>query len=146
MEPERALSSVISVALGLVLSPFAGLLAGVLWFEAGGGAESGMVVSLAAGVAALVLIVWKSRGVLRRFLGFMDAKVPEPVHSCIILGGVGAFAFGGVLFAAILLLGHERPMGWEFSRIPPLMGLSFVLFSIVGLPVGLSKRRRAPVP
>jgi hypothetical protein len=72
--------------------------------------------------------------------------VPEPVHSCIILGGVGAFAFGGVLFAAILLLGHERPMGWEFSRIPPLMGLSFVLFSIVGLPVGLSKRRRAPVP
>ncbi len=124
------------------MAPFAGLLAGVLWYEAGGGAASGMAVSLGAGVAAFVLIVWKSRSLLRRLLGLMGAKVPEPIHSCIILGGVGAFSFGGILFAAILLLGHTRPMGWEFSRILPLMGLSFVLFSILGLPVGLSKRRR----
>ena len=42
----------------------------------------------------------------------------------------------------ILLLGHTRPIGWDLDRILPVMGFGFVLFSLVGLQVGVVRRRR----
>jgi hypothetical protein len=42
-----------------------------------------------------------------------------------------------------LLLGHTRPVGWDFDRIPAWMGLGFTIFLFCGgLPVGLNRKRK----
>jgi hypothetical protein len=56
---------------------------------------------------------------------------------------VGALILGGIMLTGILLLGHTRPIGWDFDRIPLLMGLAFIVFAVAGFVVGHRRRRTA---
>jgi hypothetical protein len=100
------------------------------------------VTGAIVGLATSVFIVWKSGSVLHGILALMRSRLPEPFVSCLEFSVTGAFLFGGVMLAVILLLGHTRPIGWNFDRILPTMGFGFVLFFAVGLPVGLVRKRR----
>lgn len=141
MELDRVLSSIAAVVLGLVLSPVIAVLGFIVWYEAGGKNSGGIFASV-VGIAAFILIVWKSGGILRRILERARSTFPEPIQSCIEFSVVGAFLFGGVMLAGILLLGHTRPIGWEFDRVLPSMALGFAVFFVAGLPVGLLRRRK----
>jgi hypothetical protein len=100
------------------------------------------IASALIGLSVATLTVLKSGGVFRNLLVGVRTRIPEPAHSCIEFGVVGALLFGGIMLAGILLLGHTRPTGWDFNRVLPSMAVGFTLFLIGGLPVGLWRRRR----
>lgn len=126
------------MVLGLVLSPIIGLVSGVLWYELGG-KNSGGIVAFIAGIATFGLIVWKSGNVFEKILGVLRATLPKPISSCIEFGVAASFVVGGVMAATILLLGHTRPEGLDFDRIPLAMGVGFVC----GLPLGFLRKNGA---
>ncbi len=150
---DRRLFFTVRVVLGLIVFPFVTLLVAALLSELLSAAQlpenhenSGLlfvtIASAVVGIATSVLVVWKSGGQFRRLLIAMRSKLPEPVHSCIEFGVLGGLLFGGVMIAGILLLGHTRPVGWDFDRVLPSMGLGFALFLLGGLPVGIWRKRR----
>lgn len=141
MKAERVVTRVAGVAFALVVSPVIGFVSAIAWFEAGG-TDSGGIAGIVAGIAVFTLIVWKSGALFQRAFDTAHARLSEPIASCLLFGAVGALLFGGVMLAGILLLGHTRPVGWDFDRIPHLMALGFTVFAVAGLAVGFLKRRR----
>lgn len=143
----------VRVVLGLILFPVVTLLVAAILTEIltasklsqnheSAGLAFITIASAFVGLATSGFAVWKSGRVSRSLLMSIRAKLPEPVHSCIEFGIFGALLFGGVMLAGILLLGHARPIGWDFNRVLPSMALGFALFLIGGLPVGLWRKRR----
>jgi hypothetical protein len=141
MEPERFLSSLASVVLGLVLFPVVMVIVLVGWERVAGVGLLGTVVATAAGLAIFVLVVWKGHGMLRGGLYNLGSRFPEPLYSCLEIGVSGALAIGVFMAVPILLLGHTRPMGWEFDRIPRWMAFAFLVGLVCGLPLGIQRRR-----
>jgi hypothetical protein len=143
MELERIARWVLSATAALVLSPFVGLLTITIWTYAGGGPNvvGVVILPLLVNVTVFLLIVWKSGTYLHRLF---DAcrRLPQPFCLSIELGSLGACLFGGVMLTVILVLGHTRPAGWEFDRIPLVGALGFAVFFTAGLLIGLLGRRR----
>jgi hypothetical protein len=137
---ERFLSHVVAVVLAFVVSPVIGLFSAIAWFEAGG-KDSGGIAGFVVGIAVFTLLVWKSGTLFERVFEPARARLSEPISSCLLFGVVGALLLGGIMLTGILLLGHTRPMGWDFDRIPLLMGLGFMVFAVAGFVVGLRRRR-----
>jgi hypothetical protein len=111
------------------------------WVRIGGTDVLGMVLALAAGTTALVLVVWKSPAMVRRGLDRLRAKSPEPLYSCLEMGIALALATGALMAVPIFLLGHTRPEGWDLDRIPAFMAGAFLLGLIFGARLGLDRRR-----
>lgn len=139
--PERVLSVVISVVFALVVAPIVGLIGGIAWLEFGG-KEFGGAFAFIVGVAAFVLIVWKSAGAFRNLLGVIRSKLQEPARSCVQFALSGGLLFGGVMLTGIFLLGHTRPIGWDFDHVLPSMAFGSAVFLVCGLPVGIWRKRR----
>jgi hypothetical protein len=150
---DRGLSLLARVALGLAVFPVVTLLVAAVVAEAlvalgisqshvEGEIAFMAVFSILTGLAVSVLLVRKSGRVFRRALDLARAKLPEPVRSCVRFGILGALLSGGIMVAGILLLGHTRPIGWDFNHVLPSMALGFAVFVIGGLPVGLWRKRR----
>lgn len=150
---DRRLFFTVRVVLGLILFPIVTLLVvsvvteglvAVGLFQSHLEAGTAFVIILGAivGLATSAIVVWKSGDIFRKALDLMRSKLPEPVHSCIEFGILGSLLFGGAMVAGILLLGHTRPIGWDFNRVLPSMGLGFAVFLIGGLPVGLWRKSR----
>jgi hypothetical protein len=137
---ERLLSRLAAVILALVISPVVGLLSGIAWFEAGG-KDSGGIAGFIVGIAVFALLVWKAGSLLQKAFDSARAGLPEPIASSLLFGVVGAVLLGGGVAASILLLGHTRPVGWDFDRIPLWMGVGFMIFAVAGFVVGRRKRR-----
>jgi hypothetical protein len=150
---DRILSLVVPVVVAIVLFPIATLivamtltkiLVAVDLYEnhvVGGlalAAASGAIV----GLAVSIVVVRKLGGVLRKLGALVGSRLPEPFMSCIEFGVTGSALLGGLMLTIILLLGHARPAGWDFQNVLPMMGLGFALFLVVGLPVGLWRRRQ----
>ena len=142
MEPEQLLSRFAAVVAGLVLFfVISGELA-FLWGKATGD-ESPLIfpVCMALGLGVSVLAVWKSNSIIQRGLYVVRAKSPEPFYSCLISGLAATVAVGALMSVPILLLGHTRPEGWEFDRIPPFMAVAFLVGLACGVPAGMKRRR-----
>jgi len=139
---ERLLSRVAAIVLALVISPVIGLLSGIAWFEAGG-KDSGGIAGFIVGIAVFALLVWKAGSLLQKVFERTRAGLPEPIASCLLFGVVGAVMLGGGMAAGILLLGHTRPEGWDFDRIPLWIGVGFMVFGVAGFVVGRRRRRVA---
>lgn len=142
MIAERLLARVAAIVLALVISPVIGLLSGIAWFEAGG-KNSGGIAGFIVGIVVFSLLVWKSDTLLQKAFETAHARLSEPIASCLLFGVVGSLLLGGGMAAGILLLGHTRPIGWDFDRIPLLMGVAFIVFAVAGLFVGRRRRRTA---
>ena len=139
---ERLFSRLAAIILALVISPVIGLLSGVAWFEAGG-KDSGGLAGFIVGIAVFALFVWKAGPLFQRAFEASRTRLAEPIASCVLFGVVGALLLGGGMTAGILLLGHTRPVGWDFDRIPVWMGVGFVVFGVAGFVVGHRRRRIA---
>jgi hypothetical protein len=109
----------------------------IAWFAAGGTYSSSIAGGI-AGISVFTLIVWKFGTLFEEGFQIVQTALSEPIASCLLFGLVGSFLLGGVLLAAILLLGHTRPMGWDFTRIPLLIVFGFLLFGLLGLINGKS--------
>jgi hypothetical protein len=140
MKYEGAVSTIMSVALGLLVSPVVGFIGGIAWYAVAGLRGIGLATLVVSG-AAFVIIVWKSSGLLRPTLGNVLRRLPGSVNACIGLGAAGSFLVGTFMFAGIVLLGHARPTGWNFNIILPSMGLGFVVFFVAGWTVRLESRK-----
>ena len=99
-----------------------------------GGAMIGAVVS--------VYVVRRSGFAFSSWREAIRPRLREPMASCLEFGFLGALISGGVLLSVIFLLGHARPAGWDLDRVLPTMGFGFILFSAVGLRLGLARRRK----
>jgi hypothetical protein len=117
-------------------------LGGIAWFVAGG-KDSGGIAGFFIGIAVFSLLVWKSGTLFQKAFEAAHARQSEPIASCLLFGVVGSLLLGGGMAAGILLLGHTRPIGWDFDRIPLLMGVGFMVFAIAGFVVGRRRRRTA---
>ena len=142
MHSEDVVPLLVSVVAGLVSFPVIMFLSAAGLFQVGLGPVLATAVGAVVGVAGFVLIVWKSGRVLRGFLGFIRSRLPEPLHTCIEFGGIGAFVVGSLMLAVILLLGHARPQGWEISGVLPAAGVGCGTGVALGFLVGLDRRRR----
>jgi hypothetical protein len=111
------------------------------WVRVAGVGLLGMLFSTAAGLAVFVLVVWKGHGTLRGGLYTLGSRLPEPIYSGLVIGVSAALVAGVFMAVPILLLGHTRPMGWEFDRIPPWMAIAFLAGLVCGLPLGIQRRR-----
>ncbi len=138
---ERLLSSLVSVILGLVLSPIAMVLAIWGWARIGGADNPGMLLALTVGASVFVLVVWKSPAIVRGGLDRLRAQSPEPLYSCLGMGITLALATGALMAVPIFLLGHTRPQGWDLDSIPTFMAGAFLLGLIFGARLGLDRRR-----
>jgi hypothetical protein len=150
---ERLLSLAARVALSLVLFPAIAILAaiGLAEFTRAFGLFRSQeaadlafcsIIGVVTGALTAFIAVRKAGGILRVWHDFLDSKLAEPLASCIEFGFLGATLFGGIVLAVIFLLGHTRPIGWDFDKVLPFMGFGFVIFLGVGLRVGLARRRR----
>jgi hypothetical protein len=142
MEPERLLSRLAAVVVGLVLFPVIGGELAFLWGKVAG--DTGPLtfpVCMALGLAVSALVVWKGPSFIQRGLYVLRAKSPEPFYSCFISGVAATASVGLFMSVPILLLGHTRPEGWDFDRIPPLMAVAFLVGLAYGLPAGMKRRR-----
>ncbi len=139
-EPERLLSRIASVALALVIAPVVGVVGGVAWSETAD-KNSGTLAALILGIAVFALLVWKGSPLLQRLFQAAGASLPEPVASSLLFGVIGAILPGGGMAALILVLGHTRPEGWDFDRIPIWMGAGFVVFAVIGFVIGRLRQR-----
>ncbi len=137
---ERILSRVTAVVLALVISPLIGLLSGIAWFEVGG-KDSGGIAGFVVGIAFFPLFVWKTAPLFQRAFETSRRRFSEPISSCALFGVSGALILGGGMAGGILLLGHTRPVGWDFDRIPLWMGVGFMVFGVAGFVVGRQRRR-----
>jgi hypothetical protein len=143
MEVDRAVSSALAAILGLLLASLSALVSYTLWYEAGG-KNSGGIIAIVVGCAVFVLTVWKAGGMLRNVQRATLSRLPEPLRSSVEFSFSGALLFGGVMVVGILLLGHTRPVGWEFDRVLPSMAWGAAIFLVVGLVVGLSRSQGNP--
>jgi hypothetical protein len=153
---DRRLFFIARVVLGLIVFPIVTLLVAMGLTEVlvavgrsenheVGGVVFASISGVIVGLTTSVLIGWKSGVIFRKSLVLLRTGLREPVVSCIEFGVVGALLFGGVMLVGILLLGHARPVGWSFDRIPTWMALGSAIFLIGGSPVGLwRKPRRSP--
>jgi hypothetical protein len=150
---DRRLFFIVRVVLGLIAFPIVtllvamGLTEGLIAVGRSEGHEVGGILfatisGVIIGLATSVFIGWKSDVMFRKSLVLLRTGLREPVVSCIEFGVVGALLFGGVMLAGILLFGHARPASWSFDRIPTWMALGSAIFVVVGLPVGLWRKRR----
>ena len=138
MTAEGVLSRVAAVILALVISPVIGLLSAIAWFEAGW-QDSGGIAGFIVGMVVFAFLAWKGGSLLQKAFETARGRLSEPTASCMLFGLVGALVLGGGMAAGILLLGHTRPIGWDFDKIPLWMGVGFVVFAVAGFVVG---RRR----
>jgi hypothetical protein len=138
MRPERFWSLI----LGLALFPLVTVIALCGWVRATGGDLIGMGTLLAAavGLAFPALVVWKGHGAVLGIYS-LRSRLPEPIYSCLAIGVSGALAVGVLAAVSIVLLGHTRPTGWEFDRIPPWMAIAFPVGLACGLLLGIHRRR-----
>ena len=139
---ERFLALLTAIILALVSFPI--VIALVIWgcVRIGAADMLGMIFSLAGGLAAFVLIVWKAPGAIRKGLDTLRAKSPEPLYSCFAVGLACALTVGVMMSLPILLIGHTRPEGWELDRIPPFVGGAFLLGLTFGIPLGRDRNRQ----
>lgn len=144
-KPERTkvdawIAVVLSIVAAAVLSPIIGFIGAATWYFAGGKNSSGIFGSTTA-VVAFALIVWRSNHIFRSALQRWS-RVPEPISSSTKFGLIGSFVCGAFMLTGILLLGHMRPLGWEFDRILPAMAMAFGVCFVAGLSVGLFRKYR----
>lgn len=150
---DRILSLVVPVVVAIVLFPIATLLVAMMLTKilvAVGLYEKHMVMGLVlagvsgamVGLAVSIVVARKFGGALRKLGVLIGPRLPEPFMSCIEFGVAGSALLGGLMLTIILLLGHARPAGWDFQYVLPMMGVGFALFVVVGLPVGLWRRRQ----
>lgn len=137
---ERLLGQLAAIVLAFAISPIVGFVGSIAWYEAGGKDSPG-IAGLIVGVAFFALMVWKGRLLLQKTFMVMRIRLPEPLASCTLFGVAGSVLLGGGMAAGILLLGHMRPEGWDFNRIPLWMGVGFVIFAFAGYLVGRRKQR-----
>jgi len=140
LNPERALSYVIAIAIGLVLSPIMGFIGGIVWYEAGG-SPPGDTFADCVGFASFALTVWKLPRLIGKGLEIIRSDMPEPIFSCIEFGTAAALFAGCAMVTVVFLLGHMRPEGWDFM-ILPVMLLAFGMFALIGRRVGQKRRSK----
>ncbi len=139
---ERIVSILISFVLAIVLLPVAAFVGGALWFEAAGNPAYGMLAALATGVLSLALVARLSGWPLRYALKILHRLLPEPFFSSLEFGLLGAF-LGSLMLPVILVLGHQRPVGLELNGVLPAVAICFAACAVIGLLVGLRRRRRS---
>jgi hypothetical protein len=130
VNPERFLSSLIVAILGPVL--FAVVVTALM---------AGWLIWAAVSLAVLVFVAWKGPDFLRRGIYVLRAKSPEPLYSCLVPGIAATLSVGVFMSVPILLLGHTRPEGWDFDRIPRWMAIAFVAGLVYGVPSGMKRKR-----
>jgi hypothetical protein len=139
---ELFLARLFAVILGLVSLPITFAL--VIWVSLRAGARdlgAQMVVAFVISAAVLVFVVWKAPAMLERVLDRLRYRIPEPIFSCLTAGTTGALLLGSLMAIPILLLGHTRPEGWDLDSIPPYIAGAFLVGVILGIPMGLERRR-----
>jgi hypothetical protein len=123
------------------LSPVLGFIGAILWGYVVGETFSGIAL-IVVGIVAFVLILWKVPSVISRVLEGFRSRLPEPIYSCVEFGVSGAFFIGGLMLAGIVLLGHMRPESLDWDRILPVMGIGFLVCSLIGWSIGVARRRK----
>jgi hypothetical protein len=131
--------------LALLLFPVVMVTVAIAWIKLGGGDISGMIASAAIALLVSVLIFWKGLGVVVKGLHHLRSTLPEPLYSGLTFGLTGALAVGGLMTTVILLLGHTRPIGWDFDRIPIWMAIAFLVCLGSGLSSGAERKRKSRV-
>lgn len=138
---ERLLAILVAFVLGLACFPVAILLVIASFEKIGVSLELGTICSLVAGLAVLVLAVWKAPRRIQSILGGLRAKAPEPIYSCLSTGLTCALMSAILMAVPIFLLGHTRPQGWDLDRIPPFILGASVLGLMIGFPLGRERGR-----
>lgn len=151
-ELERRLFFGARVVAGLILFPVVTLIAAMLLTELlvvtklmDSHLEGSLVFVTAlgavVGLATCAVVIWAPKTISQKIPNLARVKPPEPIASCLKFGSAGAILFGGPLLAAILILGHTRPIGWDFDKLPYLAGAGFIVVGVAGWRVGLEKKR-----